>query len=78
LKYPWAIHFKFFAPDDERMRKANRLLQDRDNYNMAISVLDDMKQVDKAKRDLARVEAQLKDIPNEWKDKVLQYRKRKE
>jgi hypothetical protein len=73
---PWGIHFKFFDPDDERMRNANRLLQERDNLNMAILMLDLPKEVDKSKRALARVEAQLKDIPNEWTNKVLQYRKR--
>jgi hypothetical protein len=72
----WAIHFKFFEPDDERMRIANGLLQDKANYTMAISVVDNPKEIEKMKRAVERVEAKLKDIPNQWKERVLQHQKR--
>jgi hypothetical protein len=65
----YAIHFKFFHPDDERTRLANRLIQDKRNLENSIKILTEPKDIEKARNQLVQVRNQLKDVPNSFKEK---------
>lgn len=68
----YAIHFQFFDPEEEKIRKTNELLQLKGNLEHSLTVLDDRKVIDRTMIQLQRVENQLKDVANIIKEKAMQ------
>src|SRR5512136_2019637 len=64
----YAIHFTFLDLNEEKIRKANELFQEKRNLERSIRVLVDPKEIEKTKSLLVANQNKLKDIPNEFKD----------
>lgn len=74
---PAAIHFDFIDHEDRKMANANRLLQDKANLEMQIHKNGTLSEyslaTERLQARLAKLNQQLKDTPDSFKNAVLTY-----